>query len=263
MTSALLHPFRFGAFEFNPASGELRKHGLEVRLTPLTKALLTELIENPSRVLTRKELQSRLWPQRDFLDFEHGLNKVVYSLRAALGDLGRKSRFIETIPRIGYRFIPAWIQTTGRRSTDFPNSAAKFSLAVLPLEVVGSDPETSLCARFVASALTDALSGHEGVSVLAQGTVRSFNVAGVSPQFAGGAMGVRAVITGEMIPRTTDVYVRMELIDVSDGAQLSSAETRIPIPFEKHIEKKVVHDVLGRLKPCLLALATQKTLTVQ
>ena len=234
MTSALPGPLRFGAFEFNPANGELRKHGLEVKLTPLSRALLSELIQNPSRVLTRKELQARLWPASEFLDFEHGLNKVVYSLRAAMGDMGRKSRFIETIPRRGYRFIPAWIQTTGRRATDSPNRSGRFSLAVLPIEVVGGGPELTVYARLIVSAFTDALTGLEGLSVIAQGTVRSFNLSGVTPQFAGGAMGVCAVVAGEMILGDSDVYLRMELIDVSDGRQLSAASVRRtnPNPFD-------------------------------
>lgn len=253
MTAALQSPLRFGAFEFNPASGELRKHGLEVKLTPLTRALLSELVQNPSRVLTRKELQSRLWPARDFLDFEHGLNKVIYSLRAALGDMGRKSRFIETIPRRGYRFIPPWIQTTGRRATDFPNPTGKFSLAVLPIEVVGTIPETSVYARLVASALTDMLTGLQGLSVLAQGTVRSFNVAGVNPQFAGGAMGVSAVIAGEMILRESDAYLRMELIDVSDGRQISAASVKRANPLHYDAEE-IAKELLRQFQPVLSAV---------
>lgn len=255
MTSVLQNPLRFGAFEFNPASGELRKHGLEVSLTPLARALLTELVQNPSRVLTRQELQARLWPARDFLDFEHGLNKVVYSLRAALGDMGRKSRFIETIPRRGYRFIPAWIQTTGRRATDFPNSAGKFLIAVLPFEVAGAHPGASVYGKLVTSRLTDSLAAVPGISVLAQAMVRSFNVEGVNPQFAGGAMGVRAVIAGEMMVDESEIYIRIELIDAADGAQLSAAEAHASLLLEAQIEKTIADQLLNRLRPCLSLLS--------
>ena len=226
MTSALPGPLRFGAFEFNPSSGELRKHGLEVKLTPLARALLWELIQNPSKILTREELQSRLWPERQFLDFEHGLNKVVYMLRFALGDIGRKSHFIETIPRKGYRFIPTWIQQAGRRATDSLNPPSKMSVAVLPFEVVGTHPEAAILARLTASALTDSLSGMQNLGVLAQGTVRSFNVAGINPGFAGGAMGVGVVIAGEMIFSDAGIQLRIELIDVTNGQQVSAASVK-------------------------------------
>lgn len=258
MTSPLPGPLRFGAFEFNPASGELRKHGLEVRLTPLARALLSELLQNSSRVLTRKELQSRLWPTNDFLDFEHGLNKVVFQLRAALGDMGRKSRFIETIPRRGYRFLPVWIQTTGRRATDFPNPTGRFSLAVLPVEIQGDHPDAAIHARLVAFALTDALTSLDGLSVLAQGTVRSFNVAGVNPQYAGGAMGVSAVIAGEMIVRESDLYLRMELIDVSDGRQLSAASLKTTNLADYDTEA-IANELLRRFRPVLRAAQGHST----
>lgn len=255
MTSALQGPLRFGAFEFNPVSGELRKHGLAVKLTPLERTLLSELVQSPTRILTRKELQSRLWPTSDFLDFEHGLNKVVHSLRTALGDAGRNSRFIETLPRRGYRFIPVWIQTTGRRATDAPSVSNVFSVAVLPIDVVGGGPEAELFARLFASALTDALAGIEGLGVLAQGTIRSFNISGVNPQFAGGAMGVRAVVAGEMIVREAEIYLRVELIDVIDGRQIRAASVR-RAKITDHAVEEVANELFSQFRPVLLGIQT-------
>jgi DNA-binding winged helix-turn-helix (wHTH) protein len=251
MTSALPGPLRFGAFEFNPPDGELRKHGLEVKLTPLAKALLSELIQNPSRILTREELQSRLWPEREFLDFEHGLNKVVFLLRSALGDLGRKSRFIETIPRKGYRFIPTWIQTSGRRATDSLYPSGKMTVAVLPIEVVGTNPEAAIIARLTAAALTDALSVISDLGVLAQGTVRSFNIVGVNPRFAGGAMGVEIVIAGEMIFSDSGIHLRVELIDVSNGQQLCAACVK-QIDRAHHDAEELAGIVFRQLQPALI-----------
>ena len=257
MPTALQSPLRFGAFEFNPASGELRKHGLVVKLTPLTRTLLSELLQSPTRILTRKELQSRLWPSRDFLDFEHGLNKVVHSLRTALGDEGRNSRFIETLPRRGYRFIPVWLQISGRRATDAPSVSGGFSVAVLPIEVVDGGHEEALFARLLASALTDTLSEIQGLSVLAQGTVRSFNINGMVPQFAGVAMGVNAVIAGEMIVRGSEIYLRMELFDVSDGRQILPASvTRTNMA--DHTAEEVANELLCKFRPALLSAENSK-----
>lgn len=72
-------------------------------------------------------------------------------------------------------------------------------------------------------------------------------------------MGVHAVLSGELALHDRELLVRMELIDVYDGAQLSAAETQMPLPIGKHVERQIVDDVLGRLKPRLLALASRKS----
>src|SRR5438105_3601562 len=133
-------PLRFAAFEFDPSSGELRKHRLGVRLTPQSTILLRILLEPPIRVHPREELRHRLWPDQIFLDFEHGLNKVVHALRETLGDTATDPRFIQTIPGQGYRFIAESL-----RSSPFPASSADgraaYSLAVLPINTSGVDTE--------------------------------------------------------------------------------------------------------------------------
>ena len=100
-----LSSFAFGPFEADLASGELRKDGARVKIQDLPLRLMSLLAEKPGQVLTREELQSRLWPEHTFVDFEDGLNTGVKKLREALGDDPEKPRYIETIPRRGYRFI--------------------------------------------------------------------------------------------------------------------------------------------------------------
>ena len=98
---------RFGAYHVDLRTGELRKHGHKVRLAGRPFQILAMLIEQPGELLTRKELQSKLWPADTFVDFEHGVNAAVQTLRRALCDSHKKPRFIETLPRRGYRFIAA------------------------------------------------------------------------------------------------------------------------------------------------------------
>jgi TolB-like protein/DNA-binding winged helix-turn-helix (wHTH) protein/tetratricopeptide (TPR) repeat protein len=98
-------PIRFGVFELDPASGELSKRGVRIRLTDKPYQLLMALLERPGETLTRKELQERLWPDGTFVEFENGLNNAVSRLREALGDTAESPRFIETLPRRGYRFV--------------------------------------------------------------------------------------------------------------------------------------------------------------
>jgi TolB-like protein/DNA-binding winged helix-turn-helix (wHTH) protein/Flp pilus assembly protein TadD len=96
---------RFGVFEMDIHAGELRKHGLRVRLQEQPFQLLAMLLEHPGEVVTREELQKKLWPADTFVDFDHGLNKAVSKIREALGDSAESPRFVETVARRGYRFL--------------------------------------------------------------------------------------------------------------------------------------------------------------
>lgn len=99
--------FRFADYEADVRAGELRKHGRRVRLAGRPMEILALLLERPGELLTRKELQQKLWPADTFVDFEHGVNAAVQTLRRALCDSHKKPRFVETLPRRGYRFIAA------------------------------------------------------------------------------------------------------------------------------------------------------------
>src|SRR5579863_8777286 len=96
---------RFGIFEADLNAGELRKGGARIRLQEQPFQILAMLLEQPGQVVTREELRSRLWPGDTFVDFEHGVNSGVARLREALGDSADNPRYIETLPRRGYRLI--------------------------------------------------------------------------------------------------------------------------------------------------------------
>ncbi|MGA3318672.1 MAG: winged helix-turn-helix domain-containing protein [Candidatus Korobacteraceae bacterium] len=97
--------FRFGAFEVNEATGELRKHGIRIKLHSQPFQILVMLLERPSQLVTREEMRQRLWGEDTFVDFDHGLNTAVNKLREALGDLASQPRHVETVSGKGYRFI--------------------------------------------------------------------------------------------------------------------------------------------------------------
>jgi len=96
---------QFGPFELRTDTGELRKHGIRVKIQAKPLAVLRALLERPGEVVTRDELRDHLWPADTFVDFESGLNTAANRLRIGLGDSADAPRFIETLPRIGYRFI--------------------------------------------------------------------------------------------------------------------------------------------------------------
>lgn len=97
--------FRFGLFEFRAETGELRKRGIPIKLGGQPVNVLAMLLERPGEVITREDLQQRLWPKGTYVDFEHSINAAVKRLRHALSDSADSPRFIETIARTGYRFI--------------------------------------------------------------------------------------------------------------------------------------------------------------
>ncbi len=96
---------RFGVFEVDLQAAELRKNGVKIKLQEQPFQVLALLLEHPSDVVTREEIQKKLWPADTFVDFEHSLNAAVKRLREALGDSADNPRFVETLPRRGYRFI--------------------------------------------------------------------------------------------------------------------------------------------------------------
>ena len=97
--------FRFGVYEADLRTGELRKNGLKIRVQEQPFQVLAYLLEHAGDVVTREELRARLWPADTFVDFDHSLNTAINKLREALGDSAANPRFIETLAKRGYRFI--------------------------------------------------------------------------------------------------------------------------------------------------------------
>lgn len=117
-------PARFGPFELDPHSGELRKHGIRVRLAEQPFRLLAFLIERAGNVVTREELRQHLWPEDTFVDFDNGLNAAVNRVREALADSTKKPRYIETLPKRGYRFIASLEVDPAHAHTGAPEASS-------------------------------------------------------------------------------------------------------------------------------------------
>jgi len=142
---------RFGAFEVIPSRGELHKHGVRIKLPDQSFTVLLVLLQSPGSVVSREELRRRLWGDDTFTDFEHGLNAAVNRLREALGDSVHEPKFIETLPKRGYRFIaPVEHQNRANQKNSSPpaEQAARTNVkawprwrwraaAVLPVAIVG------------------------------------------------------------------------------------------------------------------------------
>jgi DNA-binding winged helix-turn-helix (wHTH) protein len=120
---------RFGTFEVDPRTGELRRNGLQIKLQDQPFQLLLALLQRPGDVVTREELRAKLWPADTFVDFDHSLNAAVKRLRDALDDTGENPRFVETLARRGYRFL---VPLQGQAVTASPSIPVLASPGAVP-----------------------------------------------------------------------------------------------------------------------------------
>jgi DNA-binding winged helix-turn-helix (wHTH) protein len=145
--------YRFATYEADPATGELRKGGVRLRLPEQPFRVLIMLLERPGELVTREELRQKLWLADTFVDFDHGLNTVINRLRETLGDSASNPRFIETLARRGYRFL-APVEAVGPApSAATPPALAANSASLPAVESRKSDGALPLNGR-VAAVLT-------------------------------------------------------------------------------------------------------------
>lgn len=138
-------PIRFGLFELDPKAGELRKGGIKLRLQGQPLQILSLLLEHAGDVVTREELQQKLWPSDTFVDFDHSLNTAINKVREVLGDSASSPRYIETLARRGYRFIaPLQIETPVEQPSAPPNSDVTVSAVALHPELEVPIPHRTL-----------------------------------------------------------------------------------------------------------------------
>jgi cholera toxin transcriptional activator len=124
--------YRFGLYEADVRSGELRKSGVKQKIQGQPFEVLVALLERPNEVITRDELRARLWPQDTFVDFDHSLNTAINKVRDVLGDTAGNPRFLETLPKRGYRFI-APVQTRDLGAEEAPDTAKIHALDLVAM----------------------------------------------------------------------------------------------------------------------------------
>jgi TolB-like protein/DNA-binding winged helix-turn-helix (wHTH) protein len=137
--------YRFGAFELDVKTGELKKHGIRVRLQEQPRRVLQLLLENPREVVTREELQKHLWSTDIFVDFDRSLNRAIVRLRQSLGDDSEAPSYIETVPRRGYRFL-IQVETVAKINGQTTRRTESVPTALDPLSPPSAPPRR---ARFV------------------------------------------------------------------------------------------------------------------
>jgi len=228
----------FGAFEFLPSTGELRHRGKRVRLQNQSAELLRALLEHPGELVPREDLRRRIWNDGSFTDFEHGLNRAAHRLRLALGDSTRNPRFVETVPRRGYRFIyPLLAQMPEQKKR----------IGVLPFLTSGNDPQSEYMGPSLAERITFALASHPRLQVMAPSTMRM--VADRSPLEAGSALKLDVVLSGRVHPQTAGLQIRLELLETATGALLWGVDRTLIFAEIPVIEKEITESLKAVIFP--------------
>jgi TolB-like protein/DNA-binding winged helix-turn-helix (wHTH) protein/Flp pilus assembly protein TadD len=156
---------RFGVFEMDLRAGELRKHGLKIRIQEQPFQVLAMLVQRAGEVVTREELQKKLWPADTFVDFDHGLNKAINKIREALSDSSESPRFVETVARRGYRFLADVKDVDGaQKGPESVNENVSRARNLDLKEVVGlrKSPQFSLTWKIAGFALLLVIAGFAG-----------------------------------------------------------------------------------------------------
>lgn len=277
---------RFGVFEVDLRSGELRRNGIRIPLQEQPFRLLAFLIARPGEVISREELREQLWPS-EFVDFDHGLNTAVRKLRAALDDSADSPRFVETLARRGYRFIApvAWSRGGETLATETPASAASRKLhpfavagalvlllaigaalvfrqrtpatptinpprigAVAVLPFTNDQPQTAHLSDGLTEELIDALSRQPSMRVMARTTVFRYKGKQIDPKTVGRDLDVGALVLGNVRAEGDTYRIRVELIDVSDGTQLWGDHFRVSSDELPGLQNRIAGLLFNRLR---------------
>ena len=210
------HILRFDVFELDAAAGELRKRGERIKLSPQPFKVLELLVRRSGEVVTRIEIRDNVWSNDTFVDFEQGLNFCIRQIREAVDDTAGTPRFIETLPRRGYRFLIPVETTAPAQPQRVPR------LIVLPFRMLRPDPAMDFLAFSLPDALTTALSGLKSL------VVRSTLVAS---RYANGSFDVKTIateadvdliVTGTLLSAGDEIRLTAQLTEASSGTLLCS-----------------------------------------
>jgi TolB-like protein/Tfp pilus assembly protein PilF len=238
---------RFGQFEFDLRSGELRRQGVKIRLEGQPVQVLIKLLEQPGEIVTREALRNQLWPADTFVNFEQSLNAAVKRLRQALADSPQNPRFVETLARRGYRFI-APVHGMAGPAEPVAEAPSIHSLAVLPFENSDGDPEAEYLSDGITESIINSLSRLDSVRVMARSTVFQYKAKGLNPREVGRNLNVQSVLVGRVGQRADALVVGVELVEVRNGWQLWGEQYNRRLSDIFAVEEEISREISGKLR---------------
>jgi TolB-like protein/Tfp pilus assembly protein PilF len=239
MDSASNSAVRFGPFELDFRAGHLRKGKTRLHLRPQPFKLLSLLVSRAGQLVTREEIQHQLWDEDTFVDFEQGLNVCIRQIRTALNDTPAASRFVETIPRRGYRFIAP--------SPRVARSTQVNSLAVLPFENGSGDPDLEYLCHGIAESLINTLSAVQQLRVIPRQIAFRF---GSSTDLAKIAreLNVQAIVSGRVISLGESVNAQAELVDLETNSQLWGGQCSRKLSNIFELQEEISREICQHLR---------------
>jgi TolB-like protein/tetratricopeptide (TPR) repeat protein len=251
---------RFGIFEVDLRTGELWKSGRKLKLTGQPFSVLSVLLERPGEVISREELQRRLWPDT-FVDVDHSLNAAINKIRETLADSPERPRFVETLSRRGYRFIAAiesvdevaMTQSTAvatqsnSRSKNSSHVRAEqgFWIAVLPFKFSGADADLADRVTALTEEIVTGLSRFSYLRVISLSSTARYASRLIDVRTAGKELGARYVIEGSLRDTGTRARIATQLVDCSSGVHLWAES--YDRPFSPHASFELFDDVVPRI----------------
>jgi DNA-binding winged helix-turn-helix (wHTH) protein len=193
----------FGPYELDPESGTLRKHGTALRLREQAVQVLVALVARPGELVTRDELRRKLWSDGTVVDFDVGLNTAISRLRRVLNDPVGSPRFIETVPKRGYRFIAS--------------SAKPHSLAVMPFLNQSAEREGDYFSDGLTEELIRACWRIDGLKVAGRATVSRFQKQPYDPIRAAKELGVDTILEGSVHRMADQIRINVHLLNGENG----------------------------------------------
>lgn len=194
--------FRFGVFEADERTGELRKQGRRLTLQGQPLQVLLLLIEKPGELVTRTDIQRRLWPDGTFVDFDHGLNTAINKIREALGDSASSPRFVETLARRGYRFI-APVEVMGEKA-----EPGEENLAAREIRAQASLKEAASALTLTEAASASVASSGPAIAAIPPGEPRAANSNATDPAPSASAKTRSLLASEEDLPPASRPLVR-------------------------------------------------------
>jgi TolB-like protein/DNA-binding winged helix-turn-helix (wHTH) protein/Tfp pilus assembly protein PilF len=237
---------RFDCYEVDLASGQLYKRGIRVPLRDKSFALLTALLEHPGELVTRDELRRRLWHGNVFVDFDNNLNTVLGRLREALNDSAERPRFIETLPKRGYRFIG---EVTARLGVQCP---PRRRVIVLPFLNLTGNPAQEYFSDAMTDELITALArvAPPELAVIARTTAMHYKVVHSDAASIGRDLSVEYIVEGAVRRTQERIAINVQLIQVSDQTHVFAAtyETGPCEIFSLH--SRIASDLTAHMGAC-------------
>src|SRR5262245_26311765 len=235
---------RFGAFELRTTPSELRLNGDPVKLSPQPLKVLELLARRSGEVLTRNEIREHVWCGDTFVDFEQGLNFCIRQIREALGDHADAPRFVETLPRRGYRFLTPVTEVSARQPVKVTR------LIVLPFRMLRADPDTDFLAFSLPDALTLSLSGLTSLVVRSSMVAARFGGAAdaVDPKTIAADADVDVIVSGTLLRASDQVRVTSQLTDASTGTLLWSDTAQAAVGDLFQVQDELARRIVESLK---------------